>query len=49
MVPVVAAIGQLKWHWFRSTKRILYHYQVFDEASRGPFGAAVAVWLVRWR
>ncbi|KAI1340834.1 hypothetical protein F5Y15DRAFT_422709 [Xylariaceae sp. FL0016] len=48
IVAVAAAIGQLKWHWYRieggrspGRGRSLYDTELFDEASRGPWGSAV--------
>lgn len=34
-------IGQLKWTWFASRCRPLNDIQIWDDATRGPFGAAV--------
>lgn len=38
MVPVAACTSQLKWTHFRNANR-LSDLEVFDEASRGPWGA----------
>lgn len=42
-------IGQLKWHHFQHSlhARSLYDLQTFDEASKGPLGAAKLVLRVR--
>ncbi|KAK4462956.1 hypothetical protein QBC42DRAFT_296395 [Cladorrhinum samala] len=37
---VSAAIGQTKWDWYEKEPRRLYDMEIFDEASRGPLGAA---------
>jgi len=39
MIPIGAAIGQLKWIWFAQKERPLADFQTFDEASRGPIGS----------
>lgn len=28
----------MKWSWFKSTQQ-LYHIQLYDDATRGPWGA----------
>lgn len=38
MVPVASSIGQLKWHWYRNTRK-LEGMEHFDEASRGVLGS----------
>jgi hypothetical protein len=46
MVSVTSCISQLKWrHYFLRPDRLDY-LQVFDEASRGPWGAFTALWRV---
>lgn len=37
-VPVSSCLGQLKWNLFQSPAP-LYHMQVIDQASRGPWGS----------
>lgn len=39
LVPTFEALGQLKWNWFRSQPRIMIDFEVFDSASRGPWGS----------
>ena len=34
-----SSLGQLKWIWHHQRKRVLYHFQLFDGASRGPMGS----------
>ncbi|KAI0514514.1 hypothetical protein F5B22DRAFT_656736 [Xylaria bambusicola] len=42
LVAVTGAISQLKWRWFQSTKgRRIIDTQLFDDASRGPWGSLV--------
>jgi hypothetical protein len=45
LVSVAACLGQLKWtHYDRGVGRRLYQFQIFDEASRGPYGALRLLW-----
>lgn len=46
LVPIAESIGQIKWDFFKRS-RPLIHMQTFDEASRGPWGAAVLLWKTR--
>ena len=39
LVPVCASLGQLKWLWYRRQRKPLHDFQLFDMASRGPWGA----------
>ncbi|KAI1868852.1 hypothetical protein JX265_006831 [Neoarthrinium moseri] len=41
MVPVASSMSQLKWIHFLLRPRRLVDLQLFDEASRGPWGSAV--------
>jgi hypothetical protein len=40
ILPVSEAIGQLKWVWMRSERR-LSDFLAFDNASRGPLGSLI--------
>ena len=40
LVAVASAFGQFKWLWISSKQSRLQDLQDFDEASRGPLGAA---------
>lgn len=40
MFAVAATVSQLKWCWYQD-KRRLQDLQIFDDASRGPWGAVV--------
>jgi hypothetical protein len=39
ILPVSEALGQLKWSWFLGHSRQMWDYEIFDNASRGPWGA----------
>jgi hypothetical protein len=41
LLVVSSALSQLKWLWFHRRERELHDLQIFDEASRGPWGAMV--------
>lgn len=47
MVAITACLGQLKWRHFYTGERLLRNMQVFDEASRGPWGASVFFGKIR--
>ncbi len=38
ILPTAEALGQLKWSWFRQSKPMM-DFEIFDSASRGPWGA----------
>ncbi|KAI1778245.1 hypothetical protein F4818DRAFT_291167 [Hypoxylon cercidicola] len=44
LVPVASCIGQLKWRHFTLLRRSLDHLQLYDDASRGPWGSAAMVY-----
>jgi hypothetical protein len=46
LVPVAICLGQLKWSYFEKPRELV-HMQVFDDASRGPWGALVLLWKTR--
>jgi hypothetical protein len=46
ILPVSEAIGQLKWVWFQN-EAPLWDFQLYDAASRGPWGAFML--LIRTR
>ncbi|KIW64299.1 hypothetical protein PV04_09244 [Phialophora macrospora] len=48
LIPVAAAIGELKWIWFNQGHR-LTDIQIFESAARGPLGAAIMLWSFRGR
>ncbi|OIW26634.1 hypothetical protein CONLIGDRAFT_482321 [Coniochaeta ligniaria NRRL 30616] len=49
LVPVAACISQLKWRHFQQRQDHLQTMQLFDDASRGPWGSAVMLLSVRTR
>lgn len=44
LVPVASCISQLKWIHLVSSPRPLHDVQVFDDASRGPWGSLELIW-----
>jgi hypothetical protein len=48
IVPTSEALGQLKWHWFH-TSRAMWEFGIFDKASRGPWGAIMLLLRTRGR
>jgi hypothetical protein len=48
LLPVATAIGQLKWSWFRSPRRLV-DMERFDDAARGFFGSAKLLFFLRFR
>jgi hypothetical protein len=46
-IIVSAAVGQVKWIWFRSQARALVDFDIINEASKGPTGSFTL--LLRWR
>lgn len=40
ILPVSEALGQLKWNWFQKSKK-MWDFEIFDNASRGPWGSAI--------
>lgn len=41
MLPISEALGQLKWSWFRGHSKKLSDFEMFDNASRGPWGSFI--------
>jgi hypothetical protein len=39
ILPVSEALGQLKWSWFQGHSKTMWDFEIFDNASRGPWGA----------
>ncbi|KAF2108493.1 hypothetical protein BDV96DRAFT_616292 [Lophiotrema nucula] len=37
--PASEAIGQLKWSWFQGDTRKMLDFEIFDNATRGPWGS----------
>lgn len=38
IIPTSEAIGQLKWIWFSGNSKEMFDFEIFDKASRGPWG-----------
>lgn len=50
LVPVGASVSQAKWDWFhRQEGQILADMGIYDQASRGPWGALRMLTKIRWR
>ncbi|KAF2495366.1 hypothetical protein BU16DRAFT_561648 [Lophium mytilinum] len=49
MVPIASCIAQLKWRHFDRRDRRLDHLQLFEDASRGPWGAVTMMYSVRYQ
>jgi hypothetical protein len=41
MLSVSEALGQLKWSWFQGRSKKLSDFEMFDNASRGPWGSFI--------
>ncbi|KAI0536621.1 hypothetical protein GGR58DRAFT_528092 [Xylaria digitata] len=37
-IPIASCLSQLKWNHFQHRPNSLYHLQIYDDASRGPWG-----------
>ena len=48
LLPVAERISQLKWIYFQEQARRLDHVDLFDRASRGPFGALQLLWGLKY-
>lgn len=49
-VPVAASVSQAKWDWFhRREGQTLADMEIYDQASRGPWGALRMLAEIRWR
>lgn len=49
LLPASATLSQLKWVWFAERKRPLSDLNAFDSASRGIYGSAKLLWVLRMR
>lgn len=47
LLTVATAISQMKWAYFQDRAWPLAHFQILDDASRGPLGAAKLLWSLR--
>jgi hypothetical protein len=46
IVPTSEALGQLKWNWFHKSNA-MWDFEIFDKASRGPWGAALLLYRTK--
>ncbi|KAI0018414.1 hypothetical protein F4780DRAFT_522817 [Xylariomycetidae sp. FL0641] len=49
MVPIASCLSQLKWDHFHYRSNPLDHLQIYDDASRGPWGALLLIVTGRLR
>jgi len=47
LLPVAECISQAKWLYYQSRPRPLYDLDVFESASRGPWGALQLLWTTK--
>ncbi|KAE8836661.1 hypothetical protein HRS9139_04759 [Pyrenophora teres f. teres] len=48
IVPTSEALGQLKWNWFQKSNA-MWDFEIFDKASRGPWGAVLLLFRTKGR
>ena len=48
IVPTTEALGQLKWNWFHKSNT-MWDFEIFDKASRGPWGAVMLLFRTKGR
>lgn len=48
IVPTTEALGQLKWNWFY-TSQAMWDFEIFDKATRGPWGALMLLFRTKGR
>jgi len=48
MVSIGSCLSQLKWLWYARKRRTLHDFEVFDQASRGPWGSSVLLYRLRF-
>jgi hypothetical protein len=48
LLPVCASLSQLKWLWYTRDGRSLQAFEIFDGASRGPWGATRLLFFLRF-
>jgi hypothetical protein len=47
MVPIATCLSQLKWSHYFNHAQPLNHLQLYEEASRGPWGSAMILFFLR--
>jgi hypothetical protein len=48
IIPTSEALGQLKWSWFNQSNA-MWDFEIFDKATRGPWGAALLLYRTKGR
>jgi hypothetical protein len=48
IVPTSESLGQLKWNWFHDFQA-MWDFEIFDKATRGPWGAALLLFRTKGR
>ncbi|KAJ4394984.1 hypothetical protein N0V91_011131 [Didymella pomorum] len=49
ILPVSEALGQLKWSWFLEHSKQMWDFEIFDNASRGPWGSMLLLLRTKGR
>jgi hypothetical protein len=49
ILPVSEALGQLKWSWFLENSKQMWDFEIFDNASRGPWGSMLLLLRTKGR
>jgi hypothetical protein len=49
ILPVSEALGQLKWSWFLEHSKQMWDFEIFDNASRGPWGSLLLLVRTKMR
>ncbi|KAJ4336035.1 hypothetical protein N0V95_008732 [Ascochyta clinopodiicola] len=49
IVPTTEALGQLKWNWFNDSPKAMWDFEIFDKATRGPWGAVMLLFRTKGR
>jgi len=49
LLAVAECISQQKWAWFSGSSRPLTELDIFDQGSRGAFGALLLMWKIKMR
>lgn len=49
IVSVASCLSQLKWIYFLRSPRSLQEMQIFDDASRGPWGSLELIWSLGFK
>jgi hypothetical protein len=49
LLPTSEALGQLKWSWFQGDSKKMWDFEIFDNASRGPWGSILLLMRTKGR